>query len=91
MPKGKKKRITLKEAEKLYPDEWVVFCDAKIDEKVTTFIDGVVYWHGPDQKEAYTKSAEIQGDTAVFYMGSIPCRKVTLMVDVDHEAGEKAA
>jgi hypothetical protein len=89
MPKGKKKRITLEEAEKLYPNEWVVFCDVKIDETVTAFIDGVVYWHGTDQQEAYRKSAEIKGPAADFFMGSIPYKRVTLMVD--NEVVEKAA
>jgi hypothetical protein len=89
MPKGKKKRITFEQAKKLYPDEWVVFSDAKIDMNVAQFIDGVVYWHGKDQQEAYQKSAEIKGPRANFYTGIIPYRKMTL--SEDHAISKKAA
>lgn len=44
MPKkktnGAKKRITRQEAEKLYPNEWVLFTEPNGDQETTTFING---------------------------------------------------
>lgn len=80
MPKtgknAEKKRITRKQANKLYPTEWVVFAEPRRNRN-HTFRDGIVYFHGKDQAEAYRRSAEITGECAVYYTGSIPYRTVT--------------
>lgn len=55
------RRITFEEAKQLYPDQWVVLSDAKIAAESTSFIEGVVVWHGADQQEAYQQSASING------------------------------
>jgi hypothetical protein len=91
MPKARKnaQRITFEEAKKLFPNEWVVFSDARIDLKAGAFIDGLVYWHGLDQQEAYRKAGEVKGDTANFYTGSIPYKRVTLTED--HENRKRVA
>lgn len=73
----KKKRITFKEAEALYPDEWVVFSEPREREEDTAFIDGVVYFHSRDQELAFTKAEEIAGPAAIFYMGEPKYKNVT--------------
>jgi hypothetical protein len=87
MPKkdASQARITRKEAESLYPDEWVVFSDAR-DKKDGTFKDGVVVFHGKDQAEAYKKSALVEGYRAVYYTGNIPYRKVTFKLNESRKA-----
>ena len=77
MPRAKR-RNTLKDAEQLYPNEWVIFVDPRFDKKTSTFIDGVIHWHGKNQAEGYRQSAAIEGDRAKFFTGSIPYRTVTL-------------
>lgn len=88
MPKAKKaakaKRITFEQAKRLYKDEWVVFSDANIDLKKGQFVDGVVYWHGPDQQECYRKAAEVKGPGGSFYTGRIPYRQVVLTEENEH-------
>ena len=78
MPKSKKqsgdKLITLKEAEKLFPNEWVVFSDITENED-GTFKDGLVFFHGKNQAEAYKKSSKVKGNLATYYAGIIPYDK----------------
>jgi len=81
MPRGQKKRITFEQARTLYPDEWVVFCDARIDVEEAQFIDGVVYHHGADRSVAFQKISEVKGPGAIDFTGSLRYRKVTLRVD----------
>lgn len=73
-----KSRLTLKEAEELYPNEWVIFVEPRLDKSTSTFKDGILHWHGTSQAEAYRRSASLKGDRAKFFTGSIPYRAVTL-------------
>lgn len=88
MPRAKK-RITYAAAEKLYPNEWVVFCEPRIDQQTDKLIDGVVYFHGADQREAFRRSGGIEGRASIYYMGSIPYRAVRL--SDDHASRKKVA
>lgn len=72
-----KKRIPFEEAQALYPDEWVVFSEPRSKEEDTTFIDGFVYFHSPDQHVAVEKAAEVAGDIALLYTGEPRYRNVT--------------
>jgi hypothetical protein len=67
-------RISRAEAEKLYPNEWIVFSDPSESED-GTFKDGVVFFHGKDQAEAYKMSSKVKGDRATYYTGEIPFDK----------------
>jgi len=80
MPKGTK-RMTLEQARKSYPDEWVVFSDPKIDPTNTAFIDGVVYFHHREPEKAYEKAKELKTGGGIFFTGTHRYRKVTLRVD----------
>jgi hypothetical protein len=85
----RRKRLTLQDARRLYPNEWVVFVDPKIDEETTSFVDGVVLFHCKDQEEAYRRSASLKGARAKFFTGSIPYRGVVLQTS--DEIDKKAA
>ena len=67
-------RITRKMAEKLYPNEWVVFADPS-ENGDGTFKDGIVFFHGTNQAEAYKMSSKVKGDRATYYTGEIPYDK----------------
>lgn len=84
-------RITLEEARRLYPDEWIVFVEPRIDPAVTEFIDGVVYFHGKDADEAFEKCSQVNGETALEFTGELNYRKVTLSTDAEGESTTKAA
>lgn len=86
-----KKRVTIDEATKLYPDEWVVFIEPRIDTSNTEFIDGVVYHHCKDRDAALDVSGEIDGDAAVYFTGKPRYRTVTLSTDAEDKSGSKAA
>lgn len=86
-----KKRLTFEEAKTLYPDEWVVFIEPQIDMANTTFIDGVVYFHGKDRDLALDKCGEVDGLTAVEFTGTPRYRRVTLSTDAEGKPNPKAA
>ncbi len=79
--KRSKSRLTYRQARKLFPDEWVVFTDTKIDLKAGAFVDGTVYWHGQDPRESFAKASELPGPSARFFTGTLPYRRVTLQQD----------
>ena len=81
MSRGKRVRLTREEAMTLYPDEWVVCCDPRYDEKTGAYLDGVVCFHGKDREEAYRMSAEVVGDRVVFHLGKIPYRRISSHTD----------
>jgi len=85
------KRITFEEAAALYPDEWIVFTDPRIDAENTEFVDGVVFFHGRDRDEALDRCAEVEGDTALEFTGKPRYRKVSLSTDAQGDASSKAA
>jgi hypothetical protein len=72
-----KQRLTRSEAEKLYPDEWVIFTEPSENDD-GTFKDGVVFYHGKDQAKAYRVSGKVKGDRATYYTGIIPYDKYNL-------------
>ena len=80
MPK-QKDRITLEQARKLYPDEWVLFSDASIDPANTAFTDGLVYFHDRDPQKVHEKARELKTGGAIFFTGTHRYRRVTLKVD----------
>lgn len=86
-----KKRITFEEAKMLYPDEWVVFTEPRIDMENTTFIDGVVYFHGRGRDEALDRSSEVEGDAAIQFTGSPKYRTVTVTTDAANKPDSQAA
>ena len=86
-----KKRITFEEAKALYPDEWVVFIEPRIDMTNTSFVDGVVFHHGRDRDVALDKCGEVDGDTALEFTGAPRYRRVTLSTDAEVKPNPKAA
>lgn len=72
-----KKRITIEEATKLYPDEWVVFSEPRENQEDTTFIDGVVFFHDRDLDLVLSKAEEITGPVELVYTGEPKYRNVT--------------
>jgi hypothetical protein len=70
-------RITLAEAKKLHPDEWVVLGDPRIDEN-DDIIDGILVFHSTDGDLATSKWGEYDGDAALEYFGPVRYRRVTL-------------
>lgn len=81
------KRITLEEASRLYPDEWIIFAEPKIDSSTTEFVDGVVFFHGKDQDEAFEKAEEISGSMAIRFTGEPRYRNVTFeSLDAVHKS-----
>lgn len=89
--KSKGKRISFEEAKRLYPDEWIVFSDIRINEARTDFIDGVVYFHGKDHDEALDKSAEIDGDAVVDFTGTRHYERIIRHEDAQDKPANKAA
>ena len=87
----KRNRITFEEAKRLYPDEWIVFSDIRINEARTDFIDGVAYFHGKDHDEALDKSAEIDGDAAVDFTGTRRYERIIRHEDAQSDRTDKAA
>jgi hypothetical protein len=85
------KRVTIEEATKLYPDEWIVFIKPRIDTTNTELIDGVVYHHGKDRDVALDTSREIDGDAAVYFTGKPRYRTVTLSTDAECKSGSESA
>lgn len=85
------KRITFEEAKKLYPDEWVVFTEQRIDMTNTTYIDGVVYFHGKDHEEALEKMAEIEGDAGIDFTGERSYEKTLQREDAKDPSANRAA
>jgi hypothetical protein len=83
-----KKRVTFDEAKALYPDEWVVFIEPRIDEN-QDLIDGVVYFHGKDHDEALDRSAEIEGDASIDFTGTRHYEKI--MWHAEKDAQDKPA
>ena len=88
---NEKKRITFEEAKELYPNEWIVFSEPRINMENTTFIDGVVYFHGKDHDEALERSAEIEGDAAVDFTGTRHYERIIRRQDAQVESTDKAA
>lgn len=86
-----KQRITFEEAIALYPDEWVVFSSPRMNPENTTFIDGILYFHGKDHDEALDKSAEIDGDAAVDFTGTRHYERIIKHPDAQIEPTDKAA
>ena len=86
-----KKRITFEEAKALYPDEWVVFTEQRLDMTNTTFIDGVVYFHGKDHEEALEKMAQIEGDAGIDFTGERSYEKTLRREDAKDQSADKAA
>ncbi|MBI4863711.1 MAG: hypothetical protein HY815_26140 [Candidatus Riflebacteria bacterium] len=86
-----KRRITFEEAKLLYPDEWVVFSEPRMNLEITTFIDGVVYFHGKDHDEALEKSAEIDGDAAVDFTGTRHYERIIRHEDAQDSSTAEAA
>ena len=86
-----KKRFTFEEAKAIYPDEWVVFTEQRIDMSNTTFIDGVVYFHGQDHEEALEKMAEIKGDAGIDFTGERSYEKTLRRKDAKDQSADKAA
>jgi hypothetical protein len=84
-------RITLDDAVRLYPDEWIVFVEPRIDAATTEFIDGVVYFHSNDPDLAFEKCGEVAGLTAIEFTGELKYRKVTLSTDAAGKSTPKAA
>lgn len=74
---AKSNRLTLDEAKRLYPDEWVVLGDPRIDEN-DDIIDGILVFHSPDGDLASQKSGAYDGDSALWYTGTPRYRHVTL-------------
>ena len=68
-------RITVEEATRLHPGEWLIFSDPSLDgERV---IDGVLFFHSKDQDLAFEKAEEIAGRIAIRYAGEPRHRNVT--------------
>jgi hypothetical protein len=70
-----KKRITFEDATKLYPDEWVLFIEPRIDQTTTTFIDGVAHFHSKDQEQTFLKAKEASGPIAIRFTAEVRYRK----------------
>ncbi len=75
---GNGKRMSLKAASALEPNEWVVFVEPRLDDKTSAFVDGRVAFPFRDQKDAYRRSARLAGGRAKFFTGTIPYRRVSL-------------
>jgi hypothetical protein len=86
-----KPRMTLEDAGRLYPDEWIVFVDPRIDPATTEFMDGVIHFHSKDPDLAFKKCGEVAGDTAIEFTGELKYRKVTLSTDAADTSTPKAA
>lgn len=86
-----RKRITFEEAKALYPEEWVVFTEQRMEMTNTTFIDGVVYFHGKDHEEALEKMAEIEGDAGIDFTGQRSYEKTPQWDDAKDQSTDKAA
>ena len=63
----------------LYPDEWVVFIEPRIDASNTSFVGGVVDVHSRDQDVAFQRVEEVAGagGIATFHTGEPKYRSVT--------------
>lgn len=72
-----KNRITLAEAKRLYPDEWLVFGDPRIDEN-DDVIDGILVCHTPDGDLAVKELGAYDGNAALQYFGPVRYKGVTL-------------
>ena len=86
-----KKRITFEEAKVLFPDEWVVFSDPRIDLETTSFVDGIVFFHGKSRDQALDRSVDVEGDASVVFTGSPRYRTVTLSLDAPPKTSSQAA
>lgn len=85
------KRITFEAAQILYPDEWIVFSEPRIDMENTTFIDGAVYFHGKDHDEALDRSAEIEGDASIDFTGTRHYERIIRHENAKNKSADKAA
>src|SRR5688572_13172795 len=76
-------RTTFEQAVELYPDEWVIFAEPRLDEASGRFIDGLVFFHDPDEAKALSKARKLRasGGGAIFFTGDPHYRKLTLRAD----------
>lgn len=77
------RRITFDEAVRLYPDQWVVFAEPRLDMTTGRFIDGVVFSHNKDEERALRTAKKLRtaGGGGIFYTGDPHYRKVTIRLD----------
>lgn len=72
-----KTRISLAEAKRLHPDEWVVLANPRFDQD-DQLIDGELIFHSPDGDLASRASGQFDGDCAMDFTGTPRYRSVTL-------------
>ena len=75
-------RLTLKEMEEKYPDEWLFIVDCEINEN-TELLSGVVAVHSKSKAEIHEASMHYKGSTAIWYTGEMqdPLKYQLEMID----------
>ena len=74
-----KERLTLKEMEQKYPDEWLFIVDCEISEN-TELLSGVVAVHSHSRNDIYDASGRYKGGAAIHYTGE---RRSTLKYQLE--------
>ncbi len=85
-----KKRMTFREAQAQYPDEWVVFSETNVDEQ-QELIDGVLYFHSKDHDLALEKSEEIEGDATIDFTGTRHYERLIRHSNAKNKSSNRAA
>ena len=77
------RRMTFEEAVTLYPDQWVVFAEPRLDAATGRFLDGIVFGHHHDEEKAFRTAKKLRtaGGGGIFYTGDPNYRKVTIKLD----------
>jgi hypothetical protein len=73
-------KLSWNEIKRTYPDEWVVLVESTFNENDDP-VEGVVYDHGPDQAEVYSRCRSGPSHTTVLYTGKIQGGLIGCYVD----------